>query len=444
MSASYESGYGPALPSNAIAELNELLWALPSSLDPGEIVAVLLERCTRLFDAPLAALWTLEGGSFRLDGTFGFTEKKAEQLWQRLGLDVHGLTPVRLDGAALHALGGFGKRRLGALLAVPLRSPRGAVGWLVFARLEPSPFSDLERSFIEILANRVGQTLENARQYQESHARAVELELLNEMARLLVSTTRLDELLDRVVERMVETLGLTWCFVQLVEGRGPRLMPRAIYHRDPEQVAGVWEFLASRPLRLDEGRSAELARTLAPITVPNLANEQVVPDDIREWLGRTGSLLIVPLVSRGEFLGAMYLVRQGRGLPLGAEMVPMATNLAAQVSVAISNAQLYEDLEAKVAERTNHLQQVYEQLAQRMVAGRDFFASLSVELQQEMGAMADALAALDSALPTDGDAPSRGAFERALAAARRLERAHDRFIERMRSGSDLTIPPREA
>lgn len=394
-----------ALSSQALAELNELLWTLPASLDPHEIVAVLLERCTRLFDAPLAAMWVHDVHGFQLAGVFGFTEKKAEQLWQKLELGA--TAEVRqLDGQALHALGGFGKRRLGSLVAIPLQSPRGLAGWLVFARLEPAPFTDLEVSFIQILANRVATSLDNARQYQETQARSRELELLNEVSNLLTSTTRLEELLRRLVAGMVETLGLTSAYVYLLEGAGPELHMRAEHHR--EHVGdGIATYLRDRPLRTDQGRSAEIYRHGRPVLITNLAEEQVIPADIRAMVG-SGSILIVPLRARGEFLGALYLVRSGRGQPLSEDLLPLATHLANQVAVAIANARLYESLERQVAERTASVQQDYEALARRFASGRDFFELLSADLQAD-------LAALDAGLAAAGDDPKLGAAKAAAA-----------------------------
>ncbi|MDB5097970.1 MAG: sensor histidine kinase [Cyanobacteria bacterium RYN_339] len=397
----------PSLTSQALAELNELLWTLPSSLDPQEIVAVLLERCTRLFQAPLAAMWVRDQQGIGLAGVYGFSEKKAELLWQKL--DLRTATRARqLDGQELHALGGFGKRRLSSLITVPLQSARGLAGWLVFARLEPAPFTDLERSFLEILANRVAGSLDNARVYQETQARSRELELLNEIAALLVSTTRLDELLTRLVSGIVDTLELSSCYLYLLEGRGPEMRLRASHHRDPTNAESLRSFLAERPLRIDQGRSAEIYRHGRPILVPNIAEEQVMPEDLRQRVG-PGSVLIVPLKVRGEFLGAIYLVRTGRAPALTEELLPLVTHLANQVSVAIANARLYEGLENEVAKRAADVQQDYEELARRFSAGRDFFELVSADLQAD-------LQALDAGLANGADDP-RLADARAAAAS---------------------------
>lgn len=425
------------LPAAAMAELNELLWALPASLDPHEIVSVLLERCTRLFDTPLAGLWMRDGDDYALVGSFGFTDKKAEQLWQRLELEDAPAVSQRPDGAALTALGGFGKRRLGALLAVPLATSRELLGWLVFARLEPRMFSDLERSFVEILANRVAGALANARAFQDSQARAAELELLNEVADLLVSTTRLDELLVRLVHGMVETMNLSSCYIWMLDGDGPYMTLKALHHRDPDSLVELSTFLGARRLRVDEGRTAEIYKFREPIVVSDLANETVVPADVLKRLGH-GSMAIVPLASRGAFFGAMYMVRGPRMRPLGPETIPFATHLANQVSVAIANARVYADLEAKVAERTHHLQELSEQLAQRMVNARDFFRALGQELHDEMAELESGLAAIDQALPP-GEVVARSGVMASREAFRRLDDLHVRFLERLRRGDDLDM-----
>src|SRR5688572_5056013 len=104
-------GTADGLTEGAVAELNELLWALPISLDPGEIAAALLERGARIFRSPLAALWLTQDGPPELVAAFGLTDKKAEQLWAALELGGGDATPQNLFADRLAGAGAFGKRR---------------------------------------------------------------------------------------------------------------------------------------------------------------------------------------------------------------------------------------------------------------------------------------------------------------------------------------------
>jgi GAF domain-containing protein len=353
----------------ADAELNELLWALPSTLDPHQIVAVLLERGARLFDAPLAAVWFREGASYELAGAFGFTEKKAEQLWQRLELADKPPRPVAMQGAELHALSAFGKRRLGALLAVPMQTPNGLTGWLALARFDPRPFSELEQQFISVLIARVSLAIENARHYQETETRSRELELLYEIAQLLVSTIRLDELLDRLVVRMTETFDLSGSAIRLLDPETGQLPMRAIHYRDPEQDARLKAYFAQRPHPAGHGRTGLVLKLARPYVTRNILEDPIFDAADRKAIG-PGSMIVVPLFVRGKAIGVLIWFRAGRQRPLGETLVPLVQHLATQVAIAIEHAQLYQEMEAQVAERTALLRASNEALSERLAEGR--------------------------------------------------------------------------
>jgi GAF domain-containing protein len=191
---------------------------------------------------------------------------------------------------------------------------------------------------------------------------------------------------------MLETMSLASCFVYLLEGEGPEMVARAVFNRDPVLQEQFRAYASERPLRIDQGRSEEIFKTGKPVMVSQVAEDPIVPEDIRARLGG-GSLLILPLRAHGKFLGAMYLLRGGRGPALDEDILPLATHVANQVSAAIATARLYDALESKVSERTAHLQNVYEQLAQRFSSGRDFFIELSGTLKAD-------LAAIDAAAPS--------------------------------------------
>ena len=73
---SLESAHSASeLPAAELAELNDLLWSLPSTLDPYAILAVLLEKGARLFQAPLSAVYLKEGAAYELAAVYGFTDK---------------------------------------------------------------------------------------------------------------------------------------------------------------------------------------------------------------------------------------------------------------------------------------------------------------------------------------------------------------------------------
>ncbi|MFP5503054.1 MAG: GAF domain-containing protein, partial [Candidatus Sericytochromatia bacterium] len=370
------------LSSAALAELNDLLWALPATLDPYEIIAAFLEKGARLFDAPLACLWLMSEEGPELAGCYGFTDKKAEQLWDSLDLEARPATDLQLDSADLNALASFGKRRLGALLVLPLSHEGRIRGWLALARLDPRPFSEIERQFVAMIVARVAVAIENARRYQETESRSRELELLYEIAQLLVSTVRLQELLDRLARRMVETFQLSGCLIGMVDPETGEVPPRALYMADPEANTRLSAHFEAHPLRIDVGRTSQVLARAEPFLSRNLIDDPLVFPALKEVLG-PGSLIAAPLMVRDRAVGVLYWFRQGKQRPLTRAMLPLISHLANQAAIALDNAQLVSHMEQQIAARTASVVADKEALAMQLAEDRQAVSHLAEEVRRQ-------------------------------------------------------------
>ena len=76
------------------------------------------------------------------------------------------------------------------------------------------------------------------------------------------------------------------------------------------------------------------------------------------------SLLCTPILNQGKLIGILYLENNLTTEAFTKERIEVLNLLTAQSAISIENARLYQDLEAKVEERTQHLQQTLQQLQQ--------------------------------------------------------------------------------
>lgn len=87
---------------------------------------------------------------------------------------------------------------------------------------------------------------------------------------------------------------------------------------------------------------------------------------------RLRSLMCVPLISRGVIIGALYVENRTREGRFTKDALPLLLFFANQAAVAIENAILNEELEAKVAARTADLEYAMAELEQRWADAVEF------------------------------------------------------------------------
>ena len=209
------------------------------------------------------------------------------------------------------------EERFQSLLSVPIVGRSGEVIGVITAHTgAPREFSDDEVDFLVTSASLVASAIENARLYEETRHRVLELEQLTELAEAIARADRLEELLQVVVEDARPLLAARACHVYLLEAAREELDLRA---SDPEPGS------ARATLGLAE-LGPELAR------------------------GGRSSRLAVPLVANGELVG--LLVAEGSA------RVELGRAVASQVAVGIKKIQVIEQLTEK-----NLIKDFFEELA---------------------------------------------------------------------------------
>ena len=215
------------------------------------------------------------------------------------------------------------EERYQSLLAVPIVSRAGeAIGAITAHTAAPREFTDDEVDFIVTSASLVANAIENARLYEETRLRVVELEQLTELAEAIARADALDELLQTVATDARPLLGARACHVYLLDPAREELDLKA---SDPEsgnarQTVGLAEL------------GPELAR------------------------GGRSSRLAVPLVAADELIG--LLVAEG------STRVELGRAVASQVAVGIKKVQVIEQLTEK-----NLIKDFFEELAGGRLSG---------------------------------------------------------------------------
>jgi response regulator RpfG family c-di-GMP phosphodiesterase len=199
---------------------------------------------------------------------------------------------------------------------------------------------------IEIAAsfsNRLAVAMENARLHSKEQRKIKETVALLEIARAVNSTLDLHEILDKAVQMTVDLCGVVMCVIYLLDSENGRFIPGAYYGFiddslwSEERASGFDVSLLQKELTtmLERGK---------PVIIPSHNQNYLMPSDVIYEHG-VNLVLMLPLSSRENLTGVFTLFYPHRVSELEREEIEVVGAIAAQASIAIENAALYEDIE---------------------------------------------------------------------------------------------------
>ncbi|MFQ5407644.1 MAG: diguanylate cyclase [Anaerolineales bacterium] len=222
------------------------------------------------------------------------------------------------------------------LLAVPLVSREGVIGLLALDTTEVEPgFSPEQIELAQTIGAQITGAITNAQLYAEVERRAQELEALRATATDISAELKLPDLLRAILDRAIPLLGASGGELAIYDAERDDLEIVAAQTLGVEQVA--------MRMALGEGAMGQAAATREPIII----------DDYHAWSGRSGqytgvqfhATLAVPLLSRGQLLGVIGVVRAEPEQKFTPADLQLLTLFAQQATIAVENARLFGEVE---------------------------------------------------------------------------------------------------
>ncbi|MBN2026277.1 MAG: GAF domain-containing protein [Actinobacteria bacterium] len=311
-----------------IDRLKELL-----HMDRGAIMSVDTDRRLRVKAGELATssddLTVLELKGHAALNLF----ELGEPYWEGYGEDVSSL-------GGLKAMGGGN-----AVLLLPM-IVRGRTTGIVYLCGGPERrvFSPEEIEVAGRFANRLAVALENASLHAREQRKIKEMVALLEITRAINSTLDLREILLKVVQMTVDLCGVVMCAIYLQEDEAGRFVPAASYGFIEEGWRGG-DVRAGFSIEGVNARELKELRSGEPVALPPSQAECLFHTDVLEEHG-VDLVFVFPLRSKEQltgFFALFYPCREAGDLDM--EDVEVVRAIAAQASMAIENAALYEDIE---------------------------------------------------------------------------------------------------
>ncbi len=236
---------------------------------------------------------------------------------------------------------------VGELLALGIRSYAGApivyqdraLGTFCLFSTAPHPLSARDDALLIAIGQQIGVAVENVHLFgQAVREREIARTLLN-TAETLSTTLRIDELLERALDKLQGMLSYDVASISML--RDERCW--TIASRGRERVSGGSFALQERPL------VQRTVRERRPVIVPDVRGEpDWIPieglEQVRSWLG-------VPLIFKDQVIGVL-MIDSHQPNTYDEKAAPPALTFAHQVALAIENSRLYEQTRAQLHEAT--------------------------------------------------------------------------------------------
>jgi GAF domain-containing protein/CheY-like chemotaxis protein len=352
----------------ATAEILSVISGSPTDIRP--VFDAVLDRALTLCEAIHGSLYQLEDGALRhvgMRGTIGGSpavggDISLESVPGRAVLEkrtVHIEDVLQeLDRLAPEVQAGIRRTGVRTLVAVPLLREQTAIGSILIRRLEVRPFSGKQIRLLQTFADQAVIAIENVRLFKELEAKN------RELTTALDTQTATSDIL-RVISRSQTDVQPVFDAIVASAVRLLRADSGAL-----TRIAGEWVELAALTSTDDAGDAATRAgfpqslqsagphpQAMRDRASINITNAQIDPRVPNARARGFRSMVVVPMLRHDEAVGTIGVARREPGGFHGDEIALLKT-FADQAVIAIENARLLTELQARTAELTHSVDEL--------------------------------------------------------------------------------------
>ena len=299
-------------------------------------------------------------------------------------LVINGEQRETVDESIREYLEQSGTRSLGLF---PLVTGRSILGWLILHSTgSDRAFDEDDVRFYESIADQAATALQGIRLFEQTQVRARRLQATNEVSRAASSILNPDILLPIVVDRISEAFEYYHTQIFLIDDMGEWAVLRA-------STGEVGQELLRRGHRLAVGSRSVIGQVTQ--TGETIIARETDADSIHrrhELLPDTQAEMALPLKTGDRVIGALD-VQSTDAAAFDTEAQAILQSLADQIAVTLENAQLFQEIQDRVAELTTV--NLVSQTVSRAQTLEQLYDVVSEQLQRQFGARHAILGVLD-------------------------------------------------
>ncbi len=227
--------------------------------------------------------------------------------------------------------------------AIPLIVGREVVGVLDVEASTLKAFDEEAVYILKTLGAQVAIAIEDARLFNAQREEAWYLNVLLQVSQNLAATTDLDDALETVVRITPLLVGVDRCAILLNRPTERSFVAGKAYGLSPEQQEVFRHLVIESD---DQATIANLQAAGGPMVIQDSDASPFNSPEARQVFD-VRPLLIAPLVTRGEIVGAMLVDQPAGTRPFSRHEIDVVMGIANQAAVAIEGARLQSAAEGK-------------------------------------------------------------------------------------------------